>query len=252
MRVPLLASLVALALLVPGCIGKDPPAEAVGAEIEPTEFAPEANVTSSPAPDREPASTSSAPPSSATNASVAPPPENESAIAPVVSTIVAASWNGTITAAGMWTWGEAPLHACCPVAEAEGENTAVSFDVPAGLSGMVVELSWTQGQTPADLDLVLDAPDAKEATPPTVNGTFVETRTGHWWIDGKGSPAETTATGRIVVTDAEALALTGAWTWRIVPKGAANAVPFEVAVSLFTGAPPEESYSALATPSDNP
>lgn len=245
-----LATLLTLLLLSAGCIGgKDqlPPGDA---PLEETGAIEPASSGSAPAP----SSSSNASAPSSTSAS-APPPSNASAAAPSppaapAPRIDVSRWDGSITAAGVFANTPAGVGVCCPQAQAAGENVEGTIDVAAGVKAIVIELSWTD--TTFDLDLVLDAPDAKDNVPPDPNAPEPASRTGHWWIASDGGPGAPDGHATLTITEAEALALTGTWTWRISPKGPANEVAFTVAASIFHDTLPADGYSAIASPSDNP
>ena len=132
---------------------------------------------------------------------------------------------------------------------ASGDNVGGNFDVPTGLTGIIVELVWMDPQF--DLDMRVDATDAADAVPPTANGTTVETQTGHSWVSAGGEPGQPNHAERIEITDADALALAGSWAWTVSPKGPANAVAFTIYVSMFRDMAPGADYTAVP-PSGNP
>lgn len=243
---PLLAALLVLAA---GCIGSKGPA----ADVEPAAQGDatqelEAASDEAPAPGPSSANASSSPTSSpppagepkgqATNATASPPPAP-----PPTTRVDVLEWDATVTAVGASVPDPAGERFCCASVHGADES-ARGFEVGAGLTGIVVELTWTD---PAfDLDLILDAPDAKVGVPPEPNGADTTLSTGHWWVARGAGPGQPAHSAKIVVVDPEALALAGTWTWHANPNGAANAVSFHVAVSLFQGLPPPEDYSASA------
>lgn len=244
MRSP--ALLLAILLLASaGCIKDQPGAEKIDEMNDPPGEVPDDPDPTPPTPTTPPTQ-----PPPAKPAQPEPPGVPQPAPAPVAPRVDVLSWNGSITGAALSSAGQpvpAP-YAQSPIASAKAENVDGSFDVAAGLQGIVVELTWIDPQF--DLDLRLDAPDAADAVPPSADGPSVATRNGHYWTSAGGEPGQPNARETILVTDPEALALAGAWSWFATPKGPANDVAFTVYVSLFYDAAPGDGYTA--TTSDNP
>lgn len=238
---PPVAILLALALLAAGCIGKPGEDEVVpAAETEPAIFEPEpapspAPTAASPAP-----SSSTAPAPSASNAAAAPPPEQAAPATRVEVTM----WNGTITGFGV-SPPQGPI--CCWWFAAAGQMSG-EFDVPEAPTAILLELVWTHAQF--DLELELYGPDWEIVMVP--DPAAPATSRGHSWSATGGLPGQPDGRAAILVTDPDALALTGTYAWRVGTEGAAHEAPFTVAVSLFYGETPPDGHSAFATPSGNP
>lgn len=236
----ILAVLLCIATLSTGCLGiggKDqlpPPDDDVmpAASAEAEQESGETPPTPTPAPSSEPAKPS---PAASTSTSASPP---ASPAPPAPPRIDVLAWNGTITGAG----ASPPAGpACCVWRNAQSENTDASFDVPAGIKGLVVELAWTDAAI--DLDLQVLGGDYVETIPPDPAAAEPSTHTGHAWSMTEGTPGAPDGHARLVLTDAEAL-VTGTWAWRVGAKGGASAIPFSVHVSLFHDTTPAEDYTA--------
>lgn len=199
--------------------------------------------------DEEASRPASAPPASSSNGSkpapgsanasasaTTPPPPPPPPVAPRVETL---SWAGSITGVGAGAKSSPAGPVCCFGANAAEENVGGSFDVPTALKGIVVELVWNDSTL--DLDLELDAPDHAMPFPPT----GPQMHTGHWWYADGGTPGAPDRHATIAITDAEPLALTGAWEWYVIAKGPANEVAFTVYATLFYDQAPPDGFSAV-------
>lgn len=236
---PILA--LAIALLVAGCIKEEPIAEAA---TEDTDADPSGPTVVAPTPTTPPPS--SPPPASTPPPATSPPPAATQpaptpAPAPRVEVL---AWNGSMTGLGAGAQAPPPGPSfCCAQVAPTAENADVEFTVGA-LKGIVVELVWTDPQF--DLDLVVNAADYDVTPAPP------EPYTGHRWYAGGGAPGQPEGRAVLVLTDAEALAITGTWTAHVGAKGPANAVAFAIYVSLFHDEAPAADYTAAAVPSGNP
>ncbi|HUR70318.1 MAG TPA: hypothetical protein VM370_13820 [Candidatus Thermoplasmatota archaeon] len=249
-----LVPILLIALLAAGCLGAKeaaPPTPAVEGDPVTTASAPD-DGSAAPPPSTQGAkpsssnATSGAPASGPANASAppagaaaAPPPAN----APPPPRVAVSSWNGSLTALGGGPG--------TPAAQAVADNAKQTFDVAAGLQGIVVELVWSDEHF--DLDLGLSAPDASAPLPPDPSA-LPETSSGHTWSAAGGTPGAPDRHATILITDADALGLVGTWTWDVYAKGPVQA-SFVVYLSLFYDSAPPGDYSAVAAPaaeSDNP
>ena len=239
MRLTKLAPVLALslALVFAGCIKDDPVDAATEEGVPPAEETAPVDPT--------PATPATAPPpaSSQPPASSSPPPPPEPPAPPPpppAPRITVYAWNGSLTAAGIGAAAPTGHEVCCAQAAPANENADVEFDVESGLKGIVVELVWTDPQF--DLDLIVTASDYDVApTPPD------SAYTGHRWYAGEGTPAQPEGHAAIAITDADALAVTGAWMAHASAKGPANAVAFTLLVSLFYDEAPASGYTAASS-----
>lgn len=238
-----IALLLVPLLLLPGCIGldDDPPAQtATSDDVAPastrdgdapaatTEPSPGTNATTTSAP-----ATGANASSASTGATTTASPANDPA--PPEPRVDVLRWNATTTSAGLGAVEPQP-GLCCAFVAAPGEGFT-EFAVPEGVKGIVVELTWAD--TTIDLDLRVHASDYGPGDPE--GGSLT---TGHAWGNSEGAPGTPDGHVTIAITDEEALALAGTWTWEAVAKGAAQATPFEVAVSLFLDEAPPADYAA--------
>lgn len=238
--------LVALVLLSAGCVARpgDEPLETATVGTAPDDVA-QSPASSDAAPAASSGSGQAASGNSSTNDSeVAPPapPVMPDATAELPRVDVLA-WEGTLSGVGV-SPPAGPL--CCVWHAVEGEHTDATFDIGPALSGIVIELSWED--TVADLDLQVRASDYVETLPPAPEAD-PKTHTGHMWSATGGVPGQPDGHVVLTLTDADALALTGTWSWQVGTK-VGQAVPFTVTVSLFRGAAPASDYTA--SPSSNP
>lgn len=230
-------------LLLAGCVSKDEPVATAAAEEPPAEDAP---VEAPPPPPTPPSSSESRPAPSgppSSNASSSPPPPPAAPPAPAPPRVETLTWEGNLSGVGFGSAQSLPAHLCCFGVVPAGENTAGAFDVGGTLQGIVVELVWEDAAF--DLDLELNAPDAQTHVPPAVKGTTPALRSGHWWFADAGTPGAPDGHAALRIVDAAPLALSGTWTWSVLPKGPAHGVAFTVLVTLFYDAPPAEGFTAV-------
>lgn len=139
---------------------------------------------------------------------------------------------------------------CC-VGQAVGDSVQL-FTPAAGTTALVFELRWTwpADQAGFDLDLVAKAPDYRDAepsapgVPPDVPSEAPDAAlySGHRFTATGMEPGRYV---RLVVEDAEVLAMAGDWTIEITPKGPGASVPFELALTSVQRMPPAADYSAF-------
>lgn len=231
-----LAILASLTLvLAAGCIKEDPIDAATSEEetpppVDPTVVAPTPPTPSSPPPASTPPPASSQPPP--------PAAEEPPAAAPPAPRVEVEAWNGSLTAVGAGATAPTGTEVCCAQVAPANSNADVEFDVPSGLKGIVVEIVWADAQF--DLDLIVTASDYDAVPAPP------EPYTGHRWFAGGGAPGQPEGHSTIVITDADALALTGTWSAHASAKGPANAAAFTLFVSLFYDEAPATDYTASA------
>lgn len=233
----LFAALLAASFLLAGCIKDAAPSvdDAAGGGLQ-SAAVEDAPPASEPAPASEPTPASPAPapaPSPAPSPQPQGEPEAEPQPAPKVTV---QTWEGSATGGGLGSAQPAPG---LFVGTVQGEGTSGTFAISPGTVGLVLELVWTDEAM--DLDLALRGPDSGMAPPSDPTAPSFDA--GHVYASDGGAPGQPDGHAFIVVTDPEALALEGEWTWEVASKGSVEA-PFTVYLSLFEGAPPAEGYSA--------
>lgn len=234
----LLALLLAPALLFAGCILEPEPTTpgATGETIAPAA----ANEPASDAPaDSEPPPATPTPapaPAAQPTPASAPAAAEEPAPAPAPR-ISVTNWSGSSTGAGLGS--TQPVRGLF-VGGSNGEGEMGTFSIPADAQGIVLELVWSDAHQ--DIDLTLIGPDATMTVPPPdpQNPAF---DAGHVYSVDAGLPGSPDGHAVIVITDEEALALDGEWSWQVTSKGSAN-LPFVVYLSVFLDGPPADGYTA--------
>lgn len=243
--------LVAVLLVAPlaGCI-VDPPTR----PLDPSSVAPEPEPEDAPpAEARDEEETREGPPPEAPT----PPPSPQASPAPAPAPappapVYLVEWRfGNVTAGAGASTPEGEV--CCVHAAPADPAVVQAATVAGGATAFLVELRWTSPRSEAsfDLDLVVKAPDYREAEPAppsadvppaTPDPTNATLYTGHRFVatDVGGGLA------RILVDDPAVLALAGEWTIEVAPKGPAAAVPFELAMTSVLRLPPAADYSAFA------